>query len=178
MVGETDGVAMSLTLRRAVPADVQILRRWDGKPHVIAARGDDGAFDWESEVPRAVPWREILIAENDARPIGVTIIIDPAEEESHYWGEVEADLRAIDVWIGDETALGKGLGTAIMRMAIERCFADPKVKAIIIDPLASNEGAHRFYERLGFEKIDRRIFSGVDDCFVYRLNRPIEQERP
>lgn len=177
-MGETDGVALSLTLRRAVPADVQILRIWDDKPHVIAARGDDGAFDWESEVPRTVPWREILIAENDGRPIGVTIIIDPAEEESHYWGEVEADLRAIDVWIGDETALGKGLGTAIMRMAIERCFADPKVKAIIIDPLASNEGAHRFYERLGFEKIDRRIFSGVDDCFVYRLNRPIEQERP
>lgn len=177
-MGETDGVALSLTLRRAVPADVQILRIWDGKPHVIAARGDDGAFDWESEVPRAVSWREILIAENDGRPIGVTIFIDPAEEESHYWGEVEADLRAIDVWIGDETALGKGLGTAIMRMAIERCFADRQVKAIIIDPLASNEGAHRFYERLGFEKIDRRIFSSVDDCFVYRLNRPIEQERP
>lgn len=177
-MGETDGVALSLTLRRAVSADVQILRIWDGKPHVIAARGDDGVFDWESEVPRTAPWREILIAENDGRPIGVTIIIDPAEEESHYWGEVEADLRAIDVWIGDETALGKGLGTAIMRMTIERCFADPKVKAIIIDPLASNEGAHRFYERLGFEKIDRCIFSGVDDCFVYRLNRPIEQERP
>jgi aminoglycoside 6'-N-acetyltransferase len=169
---------MSLTLRRAVAADVKLLKTWDGKPQVVAASGDDGDFDWEGEVPRDVPWREILIAEVDSRPIGVIVIIDPAEEEDHYWGDVDKDLRAIDIWIGEEAYLGKGYGTEIMRMAIERCFAAPDVKGIIIDPLVANTDAHRFYERLGFEKIDRRIFSGVDDCFVYRLNRPIERERP
>ena len=57
-------------------------------------------------------------------------------------------------------------------MAIERCFADPAVAAILIDPLAANTRAHRFYERLGFRRVDRRVFAGVDDCLVYRLDRP------
>lgn len=162
---------MTLTLRRAVAADVKLLKIWDGRSQVITASGDDGDFDWEREVPRDVPWREILIAELGGHPIGVIVIIDPAEEEDHYWGDVEADLRAIDIWIGEQAYLGKGHGSEIMRMAIERCFADRQVKAIIIDPLVANTGAHRFYERLGFKKIDRRVFSGVDDCFVYRLER-------
>jgi aminoglycoside 6'-N-acetyltransferase len=57
-----------------------------------------------------------------------------------------------------------------MQLAIARCFADSTVTAILVDPLASNTRAHHFYERLGFQCIDRRWF-GDDDCFVYRLNR-------
>jgi aminoglycoside 6'-N-acetyltransferase len=178
VVGQTDGAALNVKLRSAVAADMDLLKLWDSKSHVLAAKGDDGEFDWESEVPRNVPWREILIAEIGSRPIGVVVVIDPAEEESHYWGEVEADLRAIDIWIGEEAFLGKGYGSEIMRKVIERCFADRNVKGIIIDPLVSNTDAHRFYERLGFEKIDRRTFSGVDDCFVYRLNRPSNRTAP
>ena len=91
-------------------------------------------------------------------PIGFVQIIDPAEEESHYWGDVPANLRAIDIWIGEEAYLGKGHGTEIMRLAIDRCFAPPEVTAIIIDPLVSNTRSHRFYQRLGFAPIERRSF--------------------
>ena len=57
-----------------------------------------------------------------------------------------------------------------MRVALARCFVDPLVTAVIIDPLASNVRAQRFYERLGFVFVERRRF-GDDDCFVYRLDR-------
>jgi aminoglycoside 6'-N-acetyltransferase len=89
----------------------------------------------------------------------------------HYWGDVEPNLRAIDIWIGEERDLGRGYGTRMMELAIERCFAEPAVTAIVIDPLAANTRAHRFYERLGFRRIDRRTFGDGDDCFVYRLER-------
>ena len=117
-----------------------------------------------------MPWREQLIAEADGVPIGFVQIIDPAEEESHYWGDAPANLRAIDIWIGEEAYLGRGHGTEIMRMAIDRCFAPPEVTAIIIDPLVSNTRSHRFYQRLGFAPIERRSF-GADDCLVHRLDR-------
>ena len=97
-------------------------------------------------------------------------IIDPELEESHYWGEIEPNLRAIDIWIGDASDLGRGHGTEMMRLAIERCFAPPEVSAILIDPLVSNADAHRFYERLGFRRIERRMFED-DDCYVSRLER-------
>jgi len=159
-----------MRLRAARPSDLDLLRSWDAKPHVIAAIGDDGPFDWESELPRQPEWRELLIAEAEGRPIGVLQIIDPAEEETHYWGEVEPHLRAIDIWIGEEADLGRGYGTRMMQLALDRCFAQASVSAVLIDPLASNERAHRFYERLGFERIERRRF-GPDDCYVYRLDR-------
>jgi aminoglycoside 6'-N-acetyltransferase len=58
-----------------------------------------------------------------------------------------------------------------MRLALERCFADPRVWSVLIDPLAANARAQRFYERLGFRFVARRRF-GADECRVYRLTRP------
>jgi aminoglycoside 6'-N-acetyltransferase len=159
-----------MQLRPAIPADLSLLRHWDRQDHVVAASGNDGWFEWEAELPRDPDWRELLIAEIDGRPVGMIQIIDPAEEETHYWGDVEKDLRAIDIWIGEEADLGKGYGTQMMRLALQRCFANPLVKAVLIDPLATNTRAHRFYERLGFRPVGRRMF-GNDDCLVYRLKR-------
>lgn len=159
----------AITLRAATPADLELLRHWDEQPHVIESDPNDD-WHWESELGRDVEWRQQLIAEVDGRPVGYVEIIDPRRDEEHYWGDVPANLRAIDIWIGEQEDLGRGFGTAMMKLAIERCFADPSVSAILIDPLASNVRAHRFYERLGFRFVERRQFD-ADDCFVYRLER-------
>ena len=158
-----------ITLRPANIGDLALLRHWDEQPHVVASDPND-EWGWETELGKNPPWREQLIAELDGRPLGFIQIIDPREEESHYWGDVAPHLRAIDIWIGEAGDLNRGYGTEMMRLAIERCFAAPEVTAIIIDPLASNTRAHRFYERLGFEFVEERSF-GADDCLVYRLTR-------
>ena len=157
-------------LRTATAADVSVLCHWDSKPHVAEATGGDEPYDWKSELPRAVEWRAFLIAEVAGDPIGFIQIIDPAVEETHYWGAIEQNLRAIDIWIGEEENLGRGYGTQMMELALGRCFAAPAVEAVVIDPLASNVRARRFYERLGFIAVERRTF-GSDDCIVYRLSR-------
>lgn len=159
-----------MKLRFASLSDAALLRRWDTEPHVIAARGDDGEFEWERELQREPDWRELLIAEVDGRPVGFMQIIDPAREDSHYWGEVGGNLRAIDIWIGAAADLGRGYGTTMMRLAVQRCFANEAVEAVLVDPLVTNSRAHRFYERLGFYMSERRSF-GPDDCLVYRLDR-------
>jgi aminoglycoside 6'-N-acetyltransferase len=159
-----------MILRHANIHDLSLLRHWDEQPHVIAADPNDD-WNWEEEELSQQPeWCEHLIAEMDGTPIGFIEIIDPAREESHYWGDVSENLRAIDIWIGEEVYLGKGYGTQMMQLAIERCFKDKEVIGIIIDPLATNEGARRFYERLGFTFLDYRQFN-KDYCAVYRLDR-------
>lgn len=158
-----------MNLRPATSADLDLLRLWDEQTHVIASDPSDD-WHWEVELDRDVDWREQLIAEIDGRSIGFVQIIDPAREESHYWGDVTGDLRAIDIWIGAEQDLGKGYGTKIMQLALARCFANPTVMAVLVDPLVSNSRAHRFYERLGFQLVEHRRF-GEDDCCVYRLDR-------
>lgn len=158
-----------MNLRPATSADLNLLQHWDEQPHIIAS-DPNSDWGWELELERNPDWREQLIAEIEGRPIGFIQIIDPAREDSHYWGDTPANLRAIDIWIGEETDLGKGYGTQMMRIAIARCFTDPSVTAILIDPLASNTRAHRFYERLGFQFLEHRRF-GEDDCSVYCLQR-------
>jgi aminoglycoside 6'-N-acetyltransferase len=163
-------VEHDVRLRTSTLADLNLLKAWDAKHHVRAATGPDGFLDWEAELQRSVPWRELWTAESDGRSIAALQIIDPALEETHYWGDIEPNLRALDIWIGEEADLGRGYGTAIMRLALQHCFADPMVAAVLLDPLVANEGAQRFYERLGFKRVERRMF-GNDDCYVYRLER-------
>jgi aminoglycoside 6'-N-acetyltransferase len=164
-----------LRLRPATPDDLALLARWDEAPHVIESDPNDD-WGWAEELALSPDWREQLLAEVDGRPIGFVQIIDPALEDSHYWGDCGPGLRAIDIWIGEADALGCGFGTRMMEDALQRCFASPKVNAVIIDPLASNVDAQRFYARLGFVFVEARRF-GLDDCHVMRLDRADWQAR-
>ena len=112
---------MDVRLRPAAPADAPLLRRWDRAAHLLASGLDDD-WEWETALHEQPDWREQLIAEN---------------------------LRAIDIWIGEADCLGKGYGTRVMQLALERCFADERVAAVLIDPLAGNAAAHRFDRRFG-----------------------------
>jgi aminoglycoside 6'-N-acetyltransferase len=165
-------------LRPATLADVPTLQAWDREPHVIACSSDrpdlDVAFDgidWPEELAVRSPVSFYDIAEVDGRPIGVMQVCDPHLEPTHYWGEIEPGLRAMDIWIGPPDALNRGYGTQMMTLANGRAFADPAVNAIVIDPLNTNTDAHRFYHRLGFRNVGLQVFNDEDDCLVMRLDR-------
>jgi aminoglycoside 6'-N-acetyltransferase len=158
-----------LILRKATITDREILELWDEQPHVMDSDPNDD-WNWAYELTRDPDWREQLIAEVDGRPVGIVQIIDPAREETHYWGDISHGYRAIDIWIGMEEDLDKGYGTQMMTLSLDRCFKDPSVNEVLIDPLASNIKAIRFYERIGFEFVGERIF-GKDQCKVYTFRR-------
>jgi aminoglycoside 6'-N-acetyltransferase len=158
-----------VTFIPAAPAHQDLLERWDEQAHVIESDPHDD-WNWGVELARTVAWREQWLALAAQTPIGFIQIIDPQQEESHYWGDIAAGYRAIDIWIGEADFLGKGYGTHLMQWAIERCFSDPTVHTILIDPLTSNTRAIRFYERLGFVFVRLQRF-GEDHCHVYQLPR-------
>lgn len=167
----------TVTLRPAAAADAALLAAWDLEPHVIACSSDDpmaeeafDGIDWTDELTRSAYELTYVIAEVEGRPVGAMAVCDPHSEPSHYWGEIEPNLRAIDIWIGPAEWLGRGVGTSMMTQMIDRCFSEPEVKAIVIDPLNSNTAAIRFYQRLGFTVVGRRMFD-EDDCLVHRLER-------
>ena len=161
-------------LRPATLTDVPLLAQWDAQPHVRAATGrqdDDDLLDWAEELAVLRPPHGLLVAELDDRPIGMIAYTDPATEPTHYWGDCEPNLRAMDIWIGEPDCLGRGFGTQMMRQALDLLFAVPAVTAVLLDPRADNVRAQRFYERLGFVAVERRVFPGGDACVVYRFER-------
>lgn len=159
-----------ITLRSATLADKAMLERWDRAPHVRAAFGEDAAPDWDDDLAGSHAYAERVIAEADGRAIGYMEILNPALEPTRYWGDVNGDIRAVDIWIGDAQDLGLGFGTEMMRLALTRCFGDPAVSAVMIDPLQSNMRAIKFYERLGFVHVGPRVFERAT-CAVMRLDR-------
>jgi aminoglycoside 6'-N-acetyltransferase len=134
------------------------------------ARRDLGEHDWADEIGRQSDVTYFVIAELAGRPIGAMQIIDPRREPTHYWGAIGPGLRAIDIWIGAPADRGHGHGEQMMRHAMQTCFADPAVTAILIDPLATNTRALAFYRRIGFVDVGRQQF-GEDDCLVQRITR-------
>ena len=168
---------ITIHLRPATVADAAMIAAWDREPHVIACSSDDHllevAFDgtdWTDELTDSAYELTYVIAEANGAPVGVMAVCDPHTEPSHYWGEIETGLRAIDIWIGPPEWLNRGVGTRMMSEMIDRCFAERGVHAIVIDPLNSNTRAIRFYQRLGFRPEGRRMFD-QDDCLVHRLTR-------
>ncbi|KWV91321.1 GNAT family N-acetyltransferase [Erythrobacter sp. YT30] len=171
------GQSSRVTLRPATVADAPMLASWDREPHVIACSSDDpdaevafGGIEWTKEIAGSTNDSYYMIAEIAGEPVGVMQVCDPHTEQTHYWGDIEPGLRAIDIWIGPPEWLGRGVGTQMMTQMIDRCFATPDVTGIVIDPLNSNKSAHRFYRRLGFKIVGRRMFD-EDDCLVMRLEK-------
>ncbi len=162
-----------LNIRPATDADAEQLYLWDQKPHVLAAVSNSGTSsfdeDWYEELAPRSDGTEFFIAEVSGRAIGAMQIIDPALERTHYWGDADANQKAIDIWIGEEAYIGKGYGTIMMTFAIEHCFAAKNVVAILIDPLFDNTRSHKFYKKFGFEFVERRQFDEDSDCFVFKL---------
>jgi aminoglycoside 6'-N-acetyltransferase len=149
--------------------DVRLLVAWDEDADVAAALGGRGAdwYDWRAELERDVPWRELLIVEEDGRPIGFMQLTDAGEEESHYWGDVDPGTWAFDIWIGSPADRGRGLGTQAMQAALRRVIEDHGAGMVVIDPQVTNHRAIEFYRRLGFEPVAVRDFHG-DTCLVMR----------
>ncbi|MEM9534001.1 MAG: GNAT family N-acetyltransferase [Pseudomonadota bacterium] len=160
-------MADSVTLRPATPADQPLLERWDREPHVREAGIED--WPWAEELV-AAPWRESFIAQLAGEPFGFLQIMDPAGDPGQYWGNVGAGFGAIDLWIGDPQRLGQGYGSQMLKQALALSFARDGVQAVLLDPLASNVRAHRFYRRFGFRFVEERWFD-EDRCCVFRLDR-------
>ena len=93
-------------MRPATVADQPLLERWDEDEDVTSSSGNDhidadGVYEngcWTHELAIQSAVYEYFMAEIDGRPVGAIQIIDPHREPTHYWGEIEPDLRAIDIW--------------------------------------------------------------------------------
>ena len=150
-----------------------MLKAWDEEPHVQFSDPKDGGgsgWDWEDQIEAGWAGFEELIAELNGVPFGFVQIMDPERDPFDYWPEKDPGFRAIDLWIGPAEHLGKGYGTQMMRLALARCFAEPSVHTVLIDPLQRNERAIRFYRRIGFSFLETRVF-GDDVCDVHRITR-------
>ena len=78
--------------------------------------------------------------------------IDPLLNEPHAFG--------IDMFIGEHSHWGKGIGSSAARLLTDHLFSSHGATTIIADPAVHNERGIRTYEKAGFEKV--RVFPGYE----------------
>lgn len=70
-----------------------------------------------------------------------------------WWENEKPGTYGIDIMIGEESLLGQGLGTQIIKQFIEFLRSqEASVQSIIIDPEPENKRAIRSFEKAGFVK--------------------------
>ena len=142
---------MPLTYRAATPADLPYLIGLIVEDSVVATNDDPAdamAADYRAALAAidASPNEELFVVELDGKPVGCfQLSYMPGLMRRGMW---RGQIELVHVEGGRQ---GQGLGTEMMRWAVERC----RERGCGMVQLTSNKkrlAAHRFYERLGFAK--------------------------
>jgi len=159
-----------ITFRSLEYGDLLLMVRWLNTPHVR---------EWWQHDPRTLeeavakyapliqgrePTAGYIILHGE-RPVGYIQAYRIAD-----WPEyardiaVEEGAAGVDLFIGEEECVHRGLGALILRAFLrEVVFAMPGVTCCIIGPAASNTGAIRAYEKAGFRHLKTVAVPGEDE---------------
>jgi len=133
--------------RSVTEADLAMLRRWREQPHVIEYWG---APELEPEEEKlADPQVAMWIVEHDGRAFAYAQDYSPHDWAGHPFFYLPPGSRGIDQYIGEPDMIGRGHGSAFVRLHCERLFA-AGAPAIGTDPHPDNMRARRAYEKAGF----------------------------
>lgn len=148
---------MSIAFRRLRHSETPLIHRWLHTPHVARWWYEDvGTLEEVEERYSAyIEGRENVEAYlilHGGSPIGYiqTYSISIEEEYARLVG-VE-DSAGLDLFIGEEEFLYRGLGPEIIRCFIEEIvFSDERYEACVIGPEPGNKAAIRAYGKVGFQ---------------------------
>lgn len=142
-----------------------LLLKWLTTPHIRAWWDKDIHWTNEKITEKYLPYtRKYKILNGDKKPIYPFIILldempvgyiqyynryDFAPELGYELVDLPQSLAAIDFYIGEEKYLGKGIGSAALRLFLKE-YVLPKFNTCLVDPDNKNKVAIRTYQKAGF----------------------------
>lgn len=175
----------ALSFRRLQIADIPLMVAWHNTGHVrrwwqLHRETSDTPYTYKAVMRKylpaitgRIPTQKYLILYHH-QPIGLiqTYLIQSYPEYARYVdaGEIAA---GIDIFIGDEAMLGKGLAAPIIQKFLrEVVFTRVDVASCITGPAPSNERAIHVYEKVGFRYL--KTITQPDDSepeYLMRISR-------
>jgi aminoglycoside 6'-N-acetyltransferase len=148
--------ALAYQFRPITARDLPLLQRWLNRPHVSEWWGDPvrGLADIEQNLDD--PAIDVFMVSYCDMPIGYQQSWDPHAEVDHPCRDQPIGTRGIDQFIGEHDFIGRGHGSAFIRIFVERLFTAGAPR-IITDPNPRNARAIRAYTKVGFRPIDTRV---------------------
>ena len=158
---------MRITFQPLQESHLPLLLKWLETPHVKAWWDQD--VEWTPELIKEKygsyvqgykgeqglkkPTQAYIVYVEDD-PIGYTQLYnthDFPREDKVSLAQHSDSLAGLDIFIGEEAFLGKGLGSRIIKKFLNE-YVDPHYDACFVDPDTANIKAIRAYENAGFKK--------------------------
>jgi aminoglycoside 6'-N-acetyltransferase len=165
-----------ITFRPMLPSDLPLFARWVKAPAVAEWWWEEAEMS-DQELREKMDPR--VLGEDSVRPFIFSINDELAGYIQTYRIDDHADAAAmfkvtrangVDLFIGEEKWLHRGLGAHVLRKFIEEhIFSDPEVAACMIDPDIRNKIAIRAYEKAGFRRLREEV--SPDDGLTYTVMR-------
>lgn len=148
-----------LTIRALRQADLSVVADWLVQPHVAPWWSDDPdgqVADMRAELESQGP-TVYCVAELDGEPVGLIFWYrihdypDYAEELSAAHLVVSTEAWSMDYLVGEPSATGRGVATAMVRLACQRLWEDePDAECVIVPVHADNKRSWHALHRAGF----------------------------
>ncbi|MGE5674511.1 MAG: GNAT family N-acetyltransferase [Mycobacterium leprae] len=148
--------------RKLTMADLPLIHRWLNETPTVKdfyGHGEETPYaavvaKYEPRVKGEDPTTSYIITYGET-PIGYiqTYLWRSYPDYAQYL-ELQEEAASLDVFIGDEEYLHKGLGSHMLRAFVDQIiFADPRIASCVITPEARNPSALRAYEKAGFQRV-------------------------
>jgi aminoglycoside 6'-N-acetyltransferase len=144
-----DVMKSAFTFRPAVRRDMPMLSAWLRTPEAVRWWGDPDEQIALLLEDLSEPRMAMQIVSFERRPFAYA-----QNYEVHAWPQphfacLPQGARAIDAFIGEPDMIGRGHGSAFLRLLAERLMR-AGAPAVAIDPDVANLRARRAYEKAGF----------------------------
>jgi RimJ/RimL family protein N-acetyltransferase len=167
---------MNLRLCDVTNDDLLLIGQWLRAGHVRTDWGDpDANIRLLRDPPGTGRWRAII--EADGRKVGLVLWQHPSRQELDIAGltDIPETVIDIDIMIGERDAVGRGVGSAVLRLVAETALSDPAVPFVMACTQVDNLASQRACARAGFRK--DREFDDVPNGRYVLMVRHRQQTR-
>jgi RimJ/RimL family protein N-acetyltransferase len=146
-----------IEFRQLDDADLPQIEAWLRREHVAEWWRDPLEIALEKRRAAVEGRRDVeqYVIVEDGRPVGMIQSYLVAHHPE--WGElicVEPEAAGVDLFIGEEDAVGRGLGPQVLeQFAREVVFASPQTTALVATVEEANRRSWRAFENAGFEHV-------------------------
>jgi aminoglycoside 6'-N-acetyltransferase len=131
------------TFTRLAAEDLPLVNAWIRQPHVAKWWLDDGEI-------------ADIVADRDGDTVPYLVRLAGKKLGYLQCTKLEPRVRGIDQFIGEPEMVGRGHGSAFIRLFCDRLFDANSADAITTDPDPRNGRAVRAYAKAGFQPVGPR----------------------
>ena len=140
-----------VTIRPITYDDTENVVRWRNSEYVNSRFIDRRLFTKESHEA----WLKNYV--ETGKVAQFIILLNGEPVGSVYLRDIDLDKKEAEygIFIGEESARGKGVGTESAKLILKYAFDELKLEKLFLRVFKNNPGAVRSYEKAGFKKNDR-----------------------